>query len=328
MFKAFLIFLFGLCCVTPAVSDEMIYVRIGTGSAEGTYFPVGGYIANLISYPPNLTEHCPPEHTDCKAPGLVAIAQSSLGSIDNLQALNKGEIEMAFVQSDLAYYAYHGEGPFKNNPIRELRAVANLYQETIHIVVSAQSNIYKISQLKGKRVALGDKKSGSFFSAKAILEAHNLSLNNVKTLYLSPGESFDELVKGKVDAVIMTAGTPVLTIERLHKQFPVRLLSLEMNVVDKLQKQYPFLHFSVIPEYIYDMPNKTKVMTINALWVTTTKMPEDLVYKMNKRLWTHIPQKRFVDLHPKLKDINRDRALLNLSIPAHEGTNQYFANEF
>ena len=115
-----------LCAVgAPLLAQDVRFFRIGTGATSGTYFSIGGLIANVISNPPG-SRACD-RGGSCGVPGLIAVAQSTQGSVENVKAIIDGQLESALAQADVAYWAYHGTGMFREQgPSRGLRAIAHL----------------------------------------------------------------------------------------------------------------------------------------------------------------------------------------------------------
>ena len=123
-------------------AQDVKFFRIGTGGTSGTYYPIGGIIANIISNPPGSLD-CD-KGGSCGVPGLVAVVQSSSGSIVNVEGIASGAIELALSQADIAYWAYNGSGLFHHDePNQALRSIANLYPESLHVVVLRYSGIKK-----------------------------------------------------------------------------------------------------------------------------------------------------------------------------------------
>ena len=116
------------------------FFRIGTGSTSGVYFPIGGLIASAISNPPG-SRQCD-RGGSCGVPGLISVAQATMGSVDNVQAIATGALESGLAQADVATWAYNGTGIFKGKkPVTNLRAIANLYPESIHVVVRRAAKV-------------------------------------------------------------------------------------------------------------------------------------------------------------------------------------------
>ena len=94
-----------------AAAQDITFFRIGTGGTAGTYFPIGGLIANAISNPPG-SRACA-DGGSCGVPGLVATAVASNGSVANVAGIATGGMQSGFVQSDVAYWALNGIGIYE-----------------------------------------------------------------------------------------------------------------------------------------------------------------------------------------------------------------------
>ncbi len=161
----------GLAVATGASAQN--FFRINTGGVAGTYYPIGGLIANAISQP--------------AVPNLVATAVASNGSVANVNAIQGGGAESGFSQADVAYWAYTGTGTFEGKPkVTDLRLIANLYPESFHLVARKGANIKSVGDLKGKRVSLDEPGSGTLVNARAILAAYGVSEKDIKAEFLKP----------------------------------------------------------------------------------------------------------------------------------------------
>ena len=168
-----------------AAAQDMAFFRIGTGGTAGTYYPIGGLLANAISAPPG-SRACE-DGGSCGVPGLVASALAANGSVANVNAIMGGTLESGFAQGDVAAWAYTGTGIWEGKPKAEkLRAIANLYPESIHLVASEGSGINSVADLKGKRVSLDEPGSGTLVDAQLILQAARLSEADIRPEYLKP----------------------------------------------------------------------------------------------------------------------------------------------
>ena len=192
---------------TSAVAQDMSFFRIGTGGTAGTYYPIGGLLANAISNPPG-SRPCE-EGGSCGVPGLVASALSANGSVANINAIAGGTLESGFAQSDVATWAYTGTGIWDGKPaVEKLRAIANLYPESIHLVASAGSGINSVADLKGKRVSLDEPGSGTLVDARVILEGYGLSEADISPEFLKPDQAADRMRDGAMDAFFFVGGYP------------------------------------------------------------------------------------------------------------------------
>jgi TRAP transporter TAXI family solute receptor len=111
---------------TSAAAYE--YITIGTGSVTGVYYPTGGAICRLMNKMKKQT-------------GIKCTVESTGGSVYNINAIKKGELDFGIAQSDVVYQAYHGEGKFKGKPFKGLRVVMSIHPELLTLVVRKDSGI-------------------------------------------------------------------------------------------------------------------------------------------------------------------------------------------
>ena len=150
---AALALLFSAAGAAPAEEAKLTFFRIGNGSTAGTYYPIGGIIAAAISNPPGGAPCA--DGGACGVPGLLASAMATAGSVENVEAIGRGRLESGFAQADVAHWAQTGTGNFAGlPPIENLRAIATLYPETLHIVARADAGIHSLADLRGKRVGI------------------------------------------------------------------------------------------------------------------------------------------------------------------------------
>src|SRR5436309_10601424 len=164
-------------CIAAA-TPEARFFRIGTAATGGSFFEIGGVVAGAISGPTGgpACGH----GGSCGVPGLVAVAQATPGSIENLRQINSGQIESGFAQADLAGWAYNGSNLFaETGPLRRLRAIASMFPEAAHLVVRADSPIRSLADLAGKSVAVGEMGSGSAADAAVVFAAARFGENDV-----------------------------------------------------------------------------------------------------------------------------------------------------
>ena len=238
LFRTFAVFLFlSGSFVGKAISNELTFFTIGTGGTAYTYYPVGGMIANAISKPPGSRE-CG-KGGSCGVDGLIASAVSSRGSVDNVNAIISGLRNSGFAQSDVAYWAYTGTGTMEGKePAKDLRTIAALFQEHIHLVALKKSNINSVKDLKGKRVSLDEPGSGTYVDAKLILESNGLSTNDVKAEALKGKAATDALRNGKVDAIFVVAGYPTGAIVELASAVDIKLVPIDGSGAKSLTSKY------------------------------------------------------------------------------------------
>jgi len=177
-----------------AEAQDMKFFRIGTGGAGGTYFPIGGLIANAISNPPG-SKACD-KGGSCGVPGLIAIAQSTNASAHNVTAINSGQMEAGLTGAATLYFAYHGEGKFKGKAKPKLRIIAKLYPEDMHLVLKKGMKINSLGDLMGKRVGIAQAGSGTQIAVEMILGQYGVNRGNIDEAELNNSQSAERIADG------------------------------------------------------------------------------------------------------------------------------------
>lgn len=305
-----------------ARAEEVRYFRIGTGGTQGTYFPIGGIIAGAISNPPG-SRSCE-DGGSCGVPGLLAAAQSSNGSVDNVLAIGAGRIESGFTQADVAFWALNGASMFaETGPVQNLRAIARLYRESVHLVARADAGIATLADLAGKRVALGEEGSGTLVDARSILAAFGLT-DAITPVLFKPEKAGEALIKGDIDAFFIIAGYPTAAVRDLAETLAVRLVPIAGPQLDALLREQPFFTRDFIPFDAYRGVGITETLSVGALWVVAAEQDADLIHGITTALWHDSTRKLFDEGHEKGKDIRLEYALQGVPIPLHPGAERYY----
>ncbi|MDN3713569.1 TAXI family TRAP transporter solute-binding subunit [Paracoccus cavernae] len=310
--------------VQGASAQEMSFFRIGTGGTAGTYYPIGGLIANSISNPPG-SRACE-DGGSCGVPGLIATAVASNGSVGNINAINGGQMEAGFTQSDVAYWAQTGTGLWEGQPaVEKLRLIANLYPESIHLVARADAGIESVADLKGKRVSLDEPGSGTLVDAKIILEGYGLSEADVKAEYLKPDQAADRMRDNAMDAFFFVGGYPAGAIAELSSQHDIKLVPIDGEAADKLREKYNFFAADSFPAGTYKGQDAdVATISVGAQLVTSADQSDELIYNITKALYNESTQKFFAAGHAKGKQITLDSATLGAGIPFHAGAEKFY----
>ena len=290
------------------VASADTFLSIATGGTAGTYYPLGGDIANLF----NTTLE-----------GVKATAQATGGSAENLRLIQNGEAELGTVQNDVAAYAYNGTDSFEGETIDNFTVLASLYPEVIQLVARADSAISNIEDLKGKRISVGAAGSGVFFNAMHILTAAGLTLDDVDAQYLSFSESSDAMKNRQLDAYFTTAGIPNAAITELASGADVVMVNLDQNTMDALIAEKPFYVSFVIPGGTYPgIEEDAQTVAVAAILVGTGDLDEELVYNMVKSLFE---QGQTTLTHAKKTEILLETALDGVgTLPLHPGAERYY----
>jgi TRAP transporter TAXI family solute receptor len=305
-----------------AGAQETRFFRIGTGSVSGTYYPVGALVADIISSPPG-SRPCD-RGGNCGVPGLVAVAQSSQGSLDNIDAMLRGDNESGFAQSDIAYRAYQGEGPFAGRPVQVLRALANLYPEALHLVTHPAAGISTVRDLTGKRVSLDRPLSGTRADAQLVLRAFGVAESGLIVEDVGPAEAIDLMKAGELDAFFLVAGPPTAGIAELAEDLGAGLVPIHGPEVSALIRDYPFFAYDLIPLGTYQGIPAVETISVGAQWLATADLETELGYAIMRSFWRPDAREILDGGHPKGRDITLENALDGIAIPLHPGAERFY----
>jgi len=304
-------------------AQELNFFTIGTGGTGATYYPLGGVIANAVSNPPG-SRPCD-EGGSCGVPGLIAVAQSSRGSVNNVNGINSGLFGSGFSQSDVAYWAHTGTGVFDGqDPMTGLRAIAALYPEHIHLVARTNAGIESVADLRGKRVSLDEPGSGTFVDALIILTAYGLTTEDVDVDYLKPGPASDAIRNGQLDAYFIVAGYPTGALVELASSTDVTLVPVTGSEATSIIEDYGFFSADAIPAGTYENVGETQTLAVGAQWITSAEQDEELIYQITKALWND-KTRRLLDVgHAKGASVTPESALDGIGIPLHAGAERFY----
>jgi TRAP transporter TAXI family solute receptor len=307
-----------------AGADDPLFLRLGTGSLTGTYYPIGELIARAISSPPGARP-CG-EAGGCGVPDLILVVQTSKGSVENVEAIQSGKIESGFAQSDVAHGAFTGTGVFAGRPPMEaLRALASLYLESVHLVAAPRSGIGSVADLRGRRVSLDVEGSGTLIDARLIMEGFGLSMDDLEPVHASSGKSIDMMTASELDALFLVAGYPAAAVSELVRNLGAHLVPIAGPEAEALREKHRFLTPDVIPGGAYEgIETATPTLGVAALWVVAAKLDEKLVFEITQALWHPASLKLLREGHPKGDEIIPANALRGVAIPVHPGAASYY----
>ena len=294
-----------------AQAQAPAFFRIGTGGTAGTYYPIGGLIGNAVSNPPNL----------------VVTAVASNGSVANVNAIQSGAAESGLSQADVAFWAFTGTGVFDGRPkVTELRSIANLYPESVHVVVRKSLGAKSVSDLKGKKVSIDEPGSGTLVNAKAILAAYGITEKDIVAEYLKPNQAAEKMKDGSVDAFFFTGGFPAAAISELASTGSgIDILPIDGDAAAKLIKDLPFFSADELPAGTYKDVGAVKTVAVGAHWVTSSKISDETVYQITKALWSDKTRAALDTGHAKGKAIRKETALNGLlGVPLHAGAEKFY----
>ncbi|HHQ5453858.1 TPA: TAXI family TRAP transporter solute-binding subunit [Aeromonas veronii] len=282
-------------------------LTIGTGPLNGVYYPTGGAICRVLNAGHAL-------HGDS------CTVQSTRGSMANLKALDKGDVQLALVQSDVLHHALHGSGPFSGQGANnELRSLFRLYQESLTLLAAPNSGITTLADIEGKRVYPGNNGAGEQITSQALMAAMGWQPGQFAAYQLkSDSEPLEGLCDGSLDAAFVVAGHPSLAVGDLISRCKVRLIPIEGEQIDTLLKQHPYYQRSRIAANLY--PGQTTAINnigMSAELVALASLPDPIVRTVRDTLLARV--KQFSRLHPALSKVTPEQLQAQTELPLHAG---------
>jgi hypothetical protein len=305
--------LLGATLSSSTRAAETQFVSIGTGGVTGVYYPTGGAICRLVN-------------KNRKETGIRCSVESTGGSVFNINAIREGELEMGVAQSDWQYHAYNGTSKFEEaGPFKELRAVFSIHAEPATLVVRADSGIKEFADLKGKRVNVGQPGSGTVATFDVIEAAYGMKRSDYKLAgELKASEMGQALCDNKIDAYFILVGHPAGLIKETTTTCDARIADIHGPAVDKLIKENKFYRYASVPAGMYTgNPDATKTMGVGATFVSSSKVPNDVIYAVVKAVFENFED--FKKLHPAFENLKKTEMVsAALSAPIHDGAMKYY----
>ncbi len=293
--------------VSGSISFSAEFINILTGGTSGVYYPLGVGLSKIYGE---------------KIKGSKVQVQSTKASVENLNLIQSGKGEIAFVLGDSVKYGWEGnaEAGFKSK-LNNLRGIAGIYPNYVHIVASKSSNIKSIADLKGKRVSVGAPKSGTELQARAILKAAGMSYSDLgKVEYLPFGQSVELIKNRQIDATVQSAGLGVASIKDLANSVEVVIVEIPESLIAKLGAPYVS---ATIPGGTYQGVNENvKTAGIVNFLITSKKVSNKTAYEMTKNVFENLPA--LIATHAAAKNININKALTGMPVPLHPGAQKYY----
>lgn len=300
---------FALCACGNGGDDDSakdegkVSLDFVTGGDQGTYYAFGTVLAQQVS--------------DKTSTSVTALTSS--GSQANVEDIAAGNAQLGFVQSDVMSYAYNGEKLFTEK-VTDFSVVAALYMEQVQIV-TLDSSIKSVADLKGKTVSIGAKGSGVYFNALDVLGEYGLSESDIKAEYLNFGDSADSLKDGKIDAAFVVAGAPTPAVQDLGTGKQVYLVSIDSEHMANLLKNCPYYKEYTIAKDVYNTPEDVTTVAVAAVVIAKNDVSDAAIYNFVSAIFDNIN-----DIgHAKKSELSLEFASSMTGVPYHPGAAKYFA---
>ena len=280
-------------------------VTIGTGGSSGPYNIIGSSLANIYS-----DEY-----------GVNSKSQATGASVENINLIKEGKIEMAFVMSDVLTEAVEGTGNFSEK-VDNVAQVATLYPNFVQIVTTEDSGIETIEDLVGKRVAVGDQNSGVEVNARNLLAGHDISYDDITVDYLGYAEAADGLKSGAIDAAFLTSGLPNASVLELAKTIDLKLVSVDPAKIEEIAQDQPYFVALDIPEGTYDNEEAVPTAAIMNALVVNSDLSEEDVYELTKTFFDSLDT--LGNAHQAATEISLEAAQEGMVAPVHPGAQKFY----
>ncbi len=295
-----------------AAAQEQRFFSIGTGGVTGVYYPTGGAICRLVNK--NRKEH-----------GLRCSAESTGGSIYNINTIRAGELEFGVAQSDWQYHAYNGTSKFEEQgAFEDLRAVFSVHPEPVTILARGDAGIDNITDLTGKRVNIGNPGSGTRGTWEVIEEALGWERSDLRlAAELKSSETGQALCDDKIDAYFWLVGHPSALTQETLASCDAKLVNATGEAIEALVANRPYYRTATIPAGMYgDNPDVT-TFGVGATFVTSAEVPDEIVYTVVKAVFDNFEE--FKALHPAFAHLSEEQMIKDsLSAPLHPGAEKYY----
>ena len=289
--------------------ETQTIIRFPTAGTSGTLYSIGAAIANLWN---------------TKIPEVSASSQASAGGIDNLNQIADGESQVSIAISSNCWQSYNGTGSFENYANTKLRVIAGLYFNPNQVVVTKRSGINTLTDIKGKRFAVAAAGSSVEGECRNHFTAAGLKYpDDIKAEYLAFSDSSELLRSGQLDGAWIMSGVPAAAVnEALASK--CRLLSIDDDIIEKLQEEFPWYVSYTIPANTY--PNQSEdvqTTAIKMMMFCSSDLDDEVVYKLTKVFWENI--KELESSQSSLKGLTPEAAVQDIAgLSIHEGAIKYY----
>ena len=302
----------GLALAFSAQAEQR-FITIGTGGVTGVYYPTGQNICRLFN-------------RDQATHGMRCNAESTGGSIFNLNSIDAGEMDFGVAQSDWQHHAYHGTDRFADQgPNPELRSVFSLHPEPFTVLVRAESDIQGFEDIVGKRVNVGNPGSGQRGTVERLMQEYGWTMGDFTLASELPSrEQGQALCDNRIDVILFTVGHPSAAIQEPIATCDARIIPVTGEVVDKLVEATPYYFHATIPAGMYPGQNEdVQTFGVGATLVTSTGTTESAVYHLTRAVFENFTT--FRGMHPAFEVLTPEGMVSQgLSAPMHEGALRYY----
>jgi TRAP transporter TAXI family solute receptor len=298
---------FMIGCGSEGGGGRQAFLSLGTAGTGGIYYPLGGAITSLLSVQDSLRQFT---------------AEVTGGSVENVNRLREGQIDLGFALAVTIFEAFHG-GEDYPDPFESLRVVAPLYPNMVHVLVPRNSTATSLGELAGARISVGSAGSGTEEVARQLLGIYGMTYDDVDARFLTFSESSASLRDEAIDAAIISVGYPAAAVLEATTTGGARLLSFEADRIAALQERYPYYSPGTIPQGSYSGMEGDVATLAMMNWIVATEELDDGV--VTGLLDVFRDQRASLEqVHEMAMQIDLDN-LADTPIPLHPATERWMA---
>ena len=292
------------------------FTALGTGGVTGVYYPAGGAICRLLNQ--QRERH-----------GIRCSVESTAGSIFNLNALRRGDLEFGIVQSDWQHHAWSGSSVFASQGAdRDLRAVFALHPEPFTAMARADADVAEFLDSRGKRVNIGNPGSGQRGTVERLMQELDWRMEDFALASELPSrEQAAALCDNRVDVILFTVGHPSGSIQEPIATCDARLIPVRGEEVERLIHASPYYSHATLPAGLYPGQDQDiDTFGVRATLVTRAGVPDEVVHALVKAVFENF--ETFQRLHPALRLLTPEEMVTaGLTAPLHPGAEAYFREQ-
>ena len=300
-----IVIMLSACVLTScAPGENSTELHLGAATLGGAYFPIGQGIANLV------TQH---------AEELTMVPIVTRGAVENPRLVSLGDVEVGMTNADLAYFGYQGQAPYDSQ--LDILAAGALHPSMLHLVIRANSDVNSMLDLRGKRVALGPAGGTTVAFARLLLDAYDMSFDDIVPSFLSYSDGFSQLSDGNVDAAFALAGMPAAAVLQTRATQELRFIYIEPAVFAAIIEANPYYYTVTVPASVYDTAEESTLLAVDNILIVRAEESADRVYSIVSAVYGHLEDLRRTNAIAR--QINPEQSL-KLPIPLHPGAARYF----
>jgi TRAP transporter TAXI family solute receptor len=296
-------------------AEQATSVNIATATTGGAYYPIGNALAQI--WGKNLKN-------------VRASAQSTAGTPQNIELMQNQEVQIAFGQNGICYYAFNAKGTYEGKtPYKEMRGMFTLYPNVMHWIVRKNAGIKSLGDFKGKKFVPGQVASATEINSREMMEAYGLNYmkdkgaTNVSAEFLGYNEAADQLKNNQTDGIHIAGGVPTSSVMDVLSSGMAELISLEDDKIQEIVKKYPWYFPFTIPAGTYPNQDKEiKTLALANILFTDARQKDDVIYKLTKATFEY--HNDLVMAHKATEYTVLENALNGMTIPLHNGSIKYF----